>query len=150
MDVFSAQVAAQIFAAFPEWRSKAGEEKAPDGTSYLVLRIAPPPESKADHPLHIDTSNHEVTVGFDSCHSHYDSWISDSGTSFGADAAIDFVKKLLAEEVVVISCWSGDKWRGSAQSEPTGNFKEHLFVHSSDTIRVKSWRGTYSREFVVA
>lgn len=148
MDDFSSRIAPQILTAFPQWRTLAKEGRADDGSSYFVLRVDPPPESKAQHPLHIDTSNGEVTVGFDSYHSHYDQWTSDDGKTFGYDAAFDFVKKLLSEEVGVVSWWKDDTWLGSAQFK-AGETPSPVFARAYTRACMRSWRGTYSRDVVV-
>src|SRR5262245_46262152 len=114
MDRFSEQAAAQLFEAFPAWRSSAREERDANGSSYLVIEIAPPPEARAERGLLVHTDNDEVTVGFDFYHSHCDSCVGD-GDHFGTTAAVPFIRQLLTERVAVVSWWFDDTWRGSAQ-----------------------------------
>jgi len=72
MDAFSLSSAEELFTAFPQWRSLARTEVAAGGSPYLVLEVTPPPTADVEHGLVIDTSNEELTVGFDCYHSHFD------------------------------------------------------------------------------
>src|SRR5438270_13193705 len=117
MPISSLAAAEQLFAEFPEWRALARTETAEGGAEFLVIEVAPPPQAMVEHGLVIDTSNDEVTVGFDCYHSHFDDWVGD-GEHFGTQAAIEFIKQIVSERIVVVSWWQGEEWRGSAQLEP--------------------------------
>lgn len=145
MDEFSAATAEEIFAAFPEWRTLARTERGEDGASFLVVEVRPPAEANVEHGLTIDTSNGEVTVGFDCYHSHFDQWVGD-GEHFGAQAALQFVKQILAERVSVVSWWLNEAWRGSAQMESGSSPEVPSWATDFNRVRVRSWRGTFNAD----
>lgn len=150
MDTFSLASAEQLLSAFPEWRALARSEQAEDGSSYLVLEVEPPATADVQHGLVIDTSNQEITVGFDAYHSHFDDWVGD-GEHFGTLAALEFVKQVVGERVSVVSWWFNDQWRGSAQVE-AGEAPQAPSWAGAGTfnrIRVRSWKGTFNADLSV-
>jgi hypothetical protein len=150
MSKSSIAAAEQLFEAFPKWRSLARNETAEDGSSYFVVEVAPPESANVEHGLVIDTSNKEITVGFDCYHSHFDEWVGD-GEHFGTEAAIEFINQILEERVSVISWWFNERWRGSAQLE-AGAKPEAPSWSGSETfnrIRVRSWRGSHNADISV-
>lgn len=100
-----------LFAEFPEWRALARVETADDGASFVVVEVKAPPAAGVEHGLIVDTSNDEVTVGFDCYHAYFDDWAGD-GEHFGTNAALAFIKQILEERVAIVSWWHGDQWRG--------------------------------------
>jgi hypothetical protein len=145
MDPFSIAASNEIFAAFPEWRATAREEKAEDGSTFLVIEIAPTPEAQVEHGLVIDTANQEVTVGFDCYHSHFDESAGD-GVNFGIEAALEFVRQIICERIAVVSWWDGEDWRGSAQLAPGAQPETPPWVRGFDRIRVRSWKGSLNAD----
>jgi len=147
MPISSVAAAEQLFAEFPEWRALARSEKTADGMEYLVIEVAPPPQAMVEHGLVIDTSNEEVTVGFDSYHSHFDDWVGD-GEQFGTKAAIEFIKQILSERTAVVSWWQGEEWRGSAQLEAGAHSPVPNWASAGqyDRVRIRSWRGTLNAD----
>jgi hypothetical protein len=145
METFSLVAAEELFAAFPEWRALARNEQAEDGSSYLVIDVKPPPEADVEHGLVIETSNGEITVGFDCYHSHFDQWIGD-GEHFGTAAALEFVKQIVSERVSVVSWWFDQEWRGSAQLE-AGSASEALsWAVNFNRVRIRSWNGSHNAD----
>ena len=134
-----------LFAEFPAWRSLAKREVDTDGSEYTVVEIPPPAEANVEHGLVIDTSNDEVTVGFDAYHSHFNDWVGD-GNQFGTQAAIEFIRQVVEEKVAVISWWYGDQWRGSAQLEAGAPVEPPSWVGAEayNRFRVRSWNGTFN------
>jgi hypothetical protein len=100
-----------------------------------------------EHGLVIDTSNEEVTVGFDSYHSHFDDWGGD-GDKFGTQAAIEFIKQIVSERTAVVSWWQGEEWRGSAQLESGAKLAEPSWAAQGqyDRVRIRSWLGTLNAD----
>ncbi len=143
----SPSAAEELFTAFPQWRSLARHEKAEDGSSYLVVEVQAPPEANVKHGLYIDTSNDEVTVGFDCYHSHFDDWTGD-GEHFGTRAALEYIKQILSEKVGVISWWLNDEWRGSAQVEAGAPSEKPKWATEGtfNRIRVRSWKGSLNAD----
>ncbi|RZT94953.1 hypothetical protein EV670_2699 [Rivibacter subsaxonicus] len=101
-----------------------------------------------EHGLVIDSSNDEITVGFDCYHSHFDQWLGD-GAHFGTTAALEFVKQIMTEQVAVVSWWQNEEWRGSAQLEPLDSAKPPSWAAAGtfNRIRVRSWNGTHNADF---
>ena len=144
MDAHSLNSASELFALFPQWRTLARTEKAEDGTEFLIVDVAPPPEANVRHGLMIDTAGGEVTVSFDHYHCHFDDWVGD-GEHFGTAAALEFIRQIVNEEVAVASWWKGEEWRGSAQVA-AGQKPEMHWAEDFDRIRVRSWKGTLNAD----
>ena len=147
MPLSSIALAEELFAVFPEWRALARTETATDGAEYLVIEVTPPSQANVEHGLVIDTSNNEVTVGFDSYHSHFDDWVGD-GEHFGTKAAIEFIKQVVSERTAVISWWQGTEWRGSAQLEAGAKSVVPSWATEGqyDRVRVRSWCGSLNAD----
>ena len=92
----------------------------------------------------IHTDNEEVTVGIDYYHSHFDSMVGDDD-HFGTRAAVEFVRQIVSERIVVVSWWLDDHWRGSSQIE-AGAQPSAAFVKEYNRIRVRSWNGTFNAD----
>jgi hypothetical protein len=145
MDEFSSATAEKVFAAFPEWRALARTEQAGDGSSFLVVEVAPPLEANVEHGLIIDTSNGEVTVGFDHYHSHFDQWVGD-GEHFGTEAALQFVQQILEEREAVVSWWNNEQWRGSSRLAVGSSPEVPTWLSNYNRVRVRSWKGTFNAD----
>jgi len=144
MNQFSATVAEEIFASYPEWRSRAREEDAQDGSTYLYIEVPAPAAADTTHGLEINTDNEEVTVSFDFYHSHFDRWkVQQPG--FEHQAALPFVQALLSESVAVASWWQGEQWCGSCQLA-AGEEPELTVAQEFNRIRVRSWQGSRNED----
>jgi hypothetical protein len=147
MDPFSIAASNEILAAFPEWRAIAREEPAENGSSFLLIEVAPPAEAQVEHGLVIDTANQEVTVGFDCYHSHFDESVGD-GRNFGTQAAVEFIRQIVSERIAVVSWWDGDRWCGSGESEAGATLETPSWVKGFDRIRIRSWKGSLNADIV--
>jgi hypothetical protein len=67
-----AQTLALVLDEFPEWRGLVRVEIAEGGSSFEILEVRPPAAADVRHGLVVDTSNDEITVGFDAYHTHFD------------------------------------------------------------------------------
>ncbi len=148
MPLSSQALAEQFFTEFPDWRALARREKSSDGTEFLVIKVEPPPEAMVEHGLVIDTSNEEITIGFDAHHAHFNGGVGDVG-QFGTEAAIEFINQILSEQTAVVSWWLGDECCGSTTLEagsqltvPSGGVMERQY----DRVRVRSWLGTLNAD----
>jgi hypothetical protein len=150
MDAFSQSVAEELFARFPNWKALSRCESADDGGSFLVVKVPAPAEAHAEHGLVVDTSNQEVTVGFDVYHCHFDGLLGDDNC-FGTKSAIHFIDHVLGEQIAVVSWWSGDGWRGSAQLQAGEKPTIPRWSTASDInrMRVRSWHGTLNADVVI-
>ncbi len=145
MDPFSLASAEEIFSDFPDWRPFAREEKADDGSSFLLIELPAPHEANVDHGLVIDTANQEITVAFDCYHSHFGAWVGD-GPHFGTEAALEFVKQVLEERVAAVSWWQNEQWQGSAQVEAGKPPEAPAWRTGFNRIRVRSWKGSLNAD----
>jgi hypothetical protein len=126
-----------LFEAFPEWRSLAKREMDEWGSEYVLVEATAPPGANVDEGMWIDTSNDEITVGFNSFHVHLDDWTGENG-------ALEFVQRIVAERVAFMTCWHDDRFvhgevmnAGEAIEQPTSTI-------TYDRIRVRSWNGTWN------
>jgi hypothetical protein len=141
---------APVLDAFPEWRGLVRAQTADDGSSFEILEVQALAAADVTHGLVVDTSNDEITVGFDVYHSHFDDWVGD-GTSFGTMAAVEFIKQVVSERVAVISWWKGEQWCGSTQLEAgkKPELPSWAGAPAIDRVRVRSWRGTLNADVAV-
>lgn len=131
-----------LLSEFPKWRTLVRAETDDDGRRYFVVEVKAPKPANVEHGLLISTSNDEVTVGFDTFHSHFDDWVGES------ESALVFIKQLVTEHVAVLSWWFDDQWRGSthieAGAEPT--LPKWAGAQPVNRIRVRSWNGTFNSD----
>lgn len=161
MDELSREFARMLFEVFPEWRGFTREEIYADGTgSGLVVEVPGPAAADVKHGLVIEVDD-EVTVGFDYYHDHFDPSItyadpsvSDTDTSddegrSGVMAALDLVKSIVSERIVIVSYFLNDEWHGStsmlAEELPPPR-PEYFGNRSYNRIRVRSWSGALNTD----
>ncbi len=139
--------AEELFQEFPLWKAHSRVEHEGDGTAYMIIEVDPPDQANVEHGLVIDTSNEEITVGFDAYHSHFDSW-SEDGKQFGTLSALEFIKQLVSERVAILSWWRDEEWCGSTQLE----VKDGTVTLGWETetrgnrVRIRSWKGTLNHD----
>jgi hypothetical protein len=131
-----------LLARFPEWLACCREEPGPEGESSLVIDVPAPPESGAAHGLCITTEDEEITVGFDSYHTHYDVLCPCDDPA--EPAALDFIEGLLSERIAVVSWWQGGRWLSSEQLHAGDPLRLPQWADVSGQVEahVRSWRGT--------
>jgi hypothetical protein len=93
------------------------------------------------------TANDEVVVGFDSDHNHFEDLVENGGSDSSIQEVLDFVVDILEERVVAVSWWAGSSWRGSTMIPSIGKPEPSEQIHSFDRVRIRSWKGTYDRDF---
>ena len=115
-----------------------------------MVEVTSPVTADVKHGLVVDTSNEEITVGFDCYHSHFDEWVGD-GESFGTLAALEFIKQVVSERVAVVSWWRDDEWCGSAQLEAGASPAVPSWASSNsfNRIRIRSWKGSLNADISV-
>ncbi len=141
MDEFSAAIAEELFADFPEWRIFAQELKADDGSQYLVVEVPSPKEADTPNGILITTNDTEITVSFDGYHSHFRHWRTTEPADYYR-AAYVFVRSILNESVAIASCWNGERCLGASQVINGELFHMHF---NFSRIRVRSWRGRHNK-----
>lgn len=144
LDDYSSSVASELFADFPEWQQFAREESNENGAGYLVIEVPAPNASQVSQGLVITTCDAEVTVYFDSYHSHFETWRPATPVD-DFWSALPFVQGLLNESIAVASWWNGDQWLGSCQARD-GQLPDKWHPHKYTLIRVRSWNGTHSED----
>lgn len=144
LDEFSGDVAQALFAAHPEWVSCARVELAEDGeTLDLVVEVPSPFPQEGSPKLIVYTEDSEVTVSYDSYHSHFNWPPDDPDITLNP---LTFIAAILNEEVAAVSGWNDGKWAGSwlhIKGEPIAT-PEKMSVMK--TIRVRSWLGTLNQD----
>src|SRR5262249_9387286 len=143
----SRSFAQMLFSARPDWKEFATMASPGAGDQmFLVVTVDPPKASMADHPLIIDTGRDEITAGFDFCHAHF-GWPNDR--DFEVDNALRFIADIVEEKRAAVSLWAGEKWVLSTTLDVSTG--EALLDHVPEgaTLRkIRSWKGTYSRNEV--
>ena len=152
LNPFSRTVARDLFAAFPEWRCLARVDHSESVNSgCLSLEV---PNVKSDGALRIDTTDEEVTIGFDRWHEHFnkhDHYIEfgESQPNHALLAAIETLKEFTTDKRIVQVTMSGDRWCGSrlieAQTKP-----DLTALSLEQFVYTRSWSGIYDRKYHVA
>ncbi len=131
-----------LLSEFPEWRALVRAETDDSGRPYLVVEVKAPEPANVEHGLLISTSNDEITVAFDTFHSHFDDWTGEF------ESALVFVKQLVTERVAVLSWWFDDQWHGSthieADAKPT--LPSWAGAPLVNRVRVRSWNGNFNAD----
>ena len=122
---FAKAVTSALFARFPDLRPYARED-APDGTITIEF-----PRPVKEGSLSVFTDNDEVTVEFAHFHSHCDN----------IDGAIELLRQVLEEELVVVVHTRNGRWAGSVAVRP-----EEVAAELSENCEVTSWRGTFDQK----
>ena len=80
-------------------------------------------------------------------HAHFESWYEFSG-DHATDSALEFIRRLIGEEVAVVSWWQGEQWRGSVYVEANEPADVPSWAKRAEwnRIRVRSWNGTYNSD----
>ncbi|HDR9056539.1 TPA: hypothetical protein QDB02_004309 [Burkholderia vietnamiensis] len=149
LEPFSRQMAEDLLLVFPDWRSHFSIVASAGENFFKVL--VPSLEGSDGGPLEVTSLyNEEVTVFYATTHRHFFSML---GNADEADGAVDFIRKILDEQLAVVSyICTGDStirdgvFSSSAVSVgkiPRANY-EYYYTTS---MRVRSWRGTYDADF---
>jgi hypothetical protein len=145
-----AQLLEAVLQAFPEWRPLVRVETAEDGSPIEVLEVQAPRQAQVERGLGVDTSGGELTITFDFYHAHFPEGVGD-GTHFGAAAGVEFIRKLVAEQVAVMSWWEGERCFGFSHLEAGEKPELPSWAAGAavDRLRVRSWRGTLNADVEV-
>jgi len=149
LEPFSRQMAGDLLSVFPNWRSHFSIV-ASAGENFFNVRVPSLAGSKGG-PLEVSSLyNDEVTVFYATTHRHFFSVL---GNADEAGGAVDFIRKILDEQVAVVSyICTGDSTIQDgvfssvavpADKIPRANY-EYYYTRS---MRVRSWRGTYDADF---
>jgi len=155
MDDLPRAFAQMLFEVFPEWRGFTRGGMCVDAAgSGLVVEVPSLPAADVKLGLLIRVDD-EVTVGFDYYHCHFDpdTTYADLRASAkdttgeeersGVLTALDFVKDIVSERIVIVSYLLNDEWRGSTAmpAEMPPHRPDYVGGRSYNRIRVRSWAG---------
>ena len=146
LNEFSRRFAAVLFDAHPEWREFASvdtTEGLDEGS--LLVEISPAQPRDIKQSLHISTDGEEITVGFDSYHSHFNRYADEEEAEAFAEA-LAFIADIVAEQIAVISWWNGDESCGSTSFATDTDIGTPSWIHNAKTARIRSWKGTYDKD----
>lgn len=142
MDVFSTAVRENILRDYPEWRGLVQE-----GDGKLLLEVPVPPAADMLRPLIIYTSEAQIVISCDHYRASFGEWLVKNDVP--GDAAAPFVKKLLSEDLAILSVWDNIAWRGSVPVIAAAIPDKPEFPYSYNRVRIRSWRGTYNKDYAV-
>lgn len=149
LEPFSREMAGDLVTAFPNWRNHLSVVSN-DGENYFKVQVPSPAGSKGG-PLEVYSSDdQEVTVCYAGTHRHFFSVLGDVKE---AEGAIEFIRKILDEQRVVVSyIWHGDATLRdgfvSSGSVPVDQIPRANYEYYYTTwMRVRSWKGTYDADF---
>ena len=137
LNEFSARFAEVLFAAFPTLRGHARECSIEDHDSGSLLVEFSPPPVRPDCRFYVCTTNQEVTVGFDRMHTHM---------QWPAQDAIEFIRDLMAEKIVVAVRMTSGRWAGSTTLRE-GESPDVSNLSPDDVVYLRSWSGSKDAEF---
>jgi hypothetical protein len=150
LDGFSRLFAEDLLAIYPEWESSMTSAPREAGDEhYLKMEFTAPTGNADDPEILVVTDEGEVTVFFDSYHCHYD-WPSYDQSPPPWVDPVAMIAALLAEDIVVMSGWKGDKWTGSWHVERAQALEAPTAPPGTDRVRVRSWKGTFNRDHYVS
>ncbi len=132
---YSQRFADRLFAAYPEWRPLQRDYPNDD------LSVSIPAPQDGSPALNIYAEG-EITLSYSQWHTHFD-WLNDNEAESFADA-LEFIHDLLAEEVCIAARWKGERISSAGTLVPGGI---STFDPGATRIKVRSWRGTYDKEY---
>ncbi|WP_162127694.1 hypothetical protein [Flavobacterium phycosphaerae] len=122
-------------------------EKSNFGKKYILLELKTKNENAAGN-LFFETENNELTVGFDSFHSHYDSF-AELNIENELKNALENFHKILKDELFVVSAGGGASTlltKEEIEIIESGKKLEH-FNYDCITYYITSWSGKHDRTF---
>ena len=122
-------------------------EKSNFGKKFILLELKTKNENAAGN-LYFETENNELTVGFDSFHSHYDSF-AELNFEKELKNALENLYKIFKDKLFVVSA-AGEASTLLTNEEieiiESGKILEH-FNYECITYYITSWSGKYDRIF---
>lgn len=144
MNEFNQRIAREVFYSYPEWEVLAASETWKGSGPFVVVTVPAPAEANTRGALTVSTWGEEVIVAFDHYHTHFGKWTpaEDDGPH---DAALLYVRDLLAEKVAVISWWYGNLCKACAQYLPGTALKPCSNIRWTH-VRIRSWQGNLNAD----
>jgi hypothetical protein len=151
LDEFSKRFAVELLARFPDLNQYFAAPEEFQKADNLSLEVRCPYPAELQWPLYIWTEGGaEVSIGLDACHTHFTCDVGQDESEIFAEALL-FLDDIFEERIVVMS-WvppeGGFKGKiaGSSFNAPTQIEKEIADTSSGFIVRIRSWKGTFSRD----
>ncbi len=142
LDHFSRLVAEEIFQHFPDWQAHARVHEDVGARGHLFVELPLPSGADLEPSLYIITKAKQITVGVD----HYNGHFSRFSSSEERPDCLTWLRRFLAEEIVIVSWWSGTTLRGATWSEPEILPAAPAACRPYDRVRVRSWQGKHDQD----
>jgi hypothetical protein len=140
----SRQFASLLFAQWPEWLQHARFDPYEDFEKEALLVEVPRPVDGSSHGLYITTSEWEVSVGYgENFHTRFG--VSGEGRGEGEfySAALEFIRRFVAEEIVLATAYQDKEWLGSWQIDLENESLDEVTVEDGVEVQIRSWRGRH-------
>nr|MEE4266704.1 hypothetical protein [Candidatus Krumholzibacteria bacterium] len=140
----SRQFASLLFAQWPEWLQHARFDPYEDFEKEALLVEVPRPVDGSSHGLYITTSEWEVSVGYgENFHTRFG--VSGEGRGEGEfyHAALNFIRRFVAEEIVLATAYQDKEWLGSWQIDLENESLDEVTVEDGVEVQIRSWRGRH-------
>ena len=142
----SRQFATQLFRKWPEWLQYARFDPYEDFEKEALLVEVPRPVDGSSHGLFITTSEWEISVGFgENFHTRFGTSGEPAGGNFYADA-LAFIADFVDEQTVVAIAYQDKASLGSWKIDLAAESIDEVEVGPGETVKIRSWLGTYDRE----
>ena len=138
----SRQFATQLFRRWPEWLQSV---RLPQTAEFKLVEV-PRQVDGSHHGLFITTSEWEISVGFgENFHTRFGTSGENSTGDFYAEA-LDFLASFVEERLVVAIAYQDKEWLGSWKIDLAKESLDEVEVGPGETVKIRSWLGTYDRE----
>ncbi|MFH2051923.1 MAG: hypothetical protein ABIK96_05600 [bacterium] len=142
----SREFAHRLFRKYPDWIRHARFDPYEDFEKEALLVEVPRPVDGSRHGLFITTSEWEVSVGYgESFHTRFGISGDGDGGDFYAEA-LDFIADFVEERVAVATASDDREWLGAWLVDLREESLEDIAVEEGESVKVRSWQGTYDRE----
>ena len=114
LDHFSRLVADEIFLHFPGWQAHARIDLGSGEPGFLAFELPPPAGADLVRPLLVTTRDKRIRVQLD----HYAGDFGRFTSSEERPDCLTGLRRVMAEEIMIVSWWSGAALCGAAWSRP--------------------------------
>jgi len=152
LNEYSKRFAEKLVAKYPQW--DAYIKLCAEATAPGSLELTIPAPNQQGRELYISTSGDEITIGFDTWHTHYRNYETDDQEDEFI-GALDLLEEIVTEKLAVVSCLHDNdfcmSYISEAGEEPSVE-KLNDSRQSQEKVNrflVKSWKGTVDAEYDV-
>jgi hypothetical protein len=142
----SRQFATLLFKRWPEWLRYARFDPYEDFEKEALLIEVPRPVDGSTHGLFITTSEWEISVGFgENFHTRFGTSGEPISGNF-YEEALQFISDFVDERLVMAIAYQDNEWLGSWKIHLDKESLDKVTVGPGETVKIRSWLGTYDRE----